>query len=95
MSILRVYYSIIYRLCNTQHTSASTHPLLNADADVYFTTNADADAEADVQFITTADADADVKEYADVPRMRMQMRISDTSLIYSKKQSQISRGDCI
>ena len=84
MSILRVYYSIIYRLCNTQHTSASTHPLLNADADadadVYFTTNAGADAEADVQFITTADADADVKEYADVPRMRMRMRISDTSL---------------
>ena len=81
MSILRVYYSIIYRLCNTQHTSASTHPLLNADADadVYFTTNAD--AEADVQFITTADADADVEEYADVPRMRMRMRISDTSLV--------------
>ena len=88
MSILRVYYSIIYRLCNTQHTSASTHPLLNADADadadVYFITNADADAEADVQFITTADADADedVKEYADVPRMRMRMRISDTSLFH-------------
>ena len=76
-------------MCKTQHISASTHPLLNedadADADVYFTTNADADAEADVQFITTADAnaDADVKEYADVPRMRMRMRISDTSLKHS------------
>ena len=53
------------------------------DADVYFTTVADADADADVQFITTADADADadVNKYADVPHMRMRMRISDTSLV--------------
>ena len=48
-------------------------------ADIYFITNAD----ADVSFIRTvdadADADADVKNYADVLRMRM--RTSDTSLI--------------
>ena len=58
----------------------------DADSDVYYITNADADVDADVQFITTADADADadVKEYADVPRMRMRMRISDTSLAPSR-----------
>ncbi len=47
------------------------------NADIYLTTN----ANADVSFIITADAevDADVKNYEDVPRMRM--RISDTSLV--------------
>ncbi len=46
--------------------------------DVYFITNAD----ADVQFIETTDVDADVKNYADVPRMR----ISDTSLVDCEKE---------